>query len=72
MPTPTQQQMFYAAQRKISDTLQHAAWMAGLVASDPNPNPLTRAEIKNLAESKWDKAWAYEAVLRILDNGAAA
>jgi hypothetical protein len=68
MSTPTQEQMFYAAERASADTLQQALWLAGLDVGNPNPNPLTRGEVEKMALDKRRDSWAFEAVLRVLDN----
>ena len=70
MTNTTQAQMFYAAQRENAAILKQALWMAGLDVADPNPNPMTRAEVERFAQSKRASAWAFASVLRVLENMA--
>ncbi len=61
MSQKSQYQMCLEADRKAHETLQHCAWMAGLMGE--NPNPLTREEVDTLAQSKKPYAWAFQVIV---------
>jgi len=58
MQQMTQLQQFQASHRRVHDTLQHVAWMAGRMGE--NPNPLSWDEVKALAKSDKPYAWAFQ------------
>lgn len=66
MSQMTQLQHFYESHRRMSDTLQHCTWMAGL--SEDNPNPMTWDEVKAAAESKKPYAWAFQMIVAARDE----
>lgn len=53
-----QKHMFYRAHREVNDTLQDAAWLAGLLGD--NPNPMTREEVAAAAGKPY--SWAFQMI----------